>query len=34
MKNDNHKWDDKLPTAQMLGRFKSMILKHNLQIEF
>ena len=22
MKNDNHVWDDKLPTAQMLGRWQ------------
>ena len=22
MKNDNHKWDNKLPTAQMLGRWQ------------
>ena len=22
MKNDNHKWDNKHPTAQMLGRWQ------------
>ena len=22
MKNDNHVWDNKLPTAQMLGRWQ------------
>ena len=33
MKNDNHKWDDKLPTAQMLGRWQPWHAGHQKLFE-
>ena len=33
MKNDNHKWDNKLPTAQMLGRWQPWHAGHQKLFE-
>ena len=33
MKNDNHVWDNKLPTAQMLGRWQPLHAGHQQLFE-
>ena len=33
MKNDNHVWDNKLPTAQMLGRWQPWHAGHQKLFE-
>ena len=33
MKNDNHKWNDKNPTAQMLGRWQPWHAGHQKLFE-
>ena len=33
MKNDNHKWDNKHPTAQMLGRWQPWHAGHQKLFE-